>query len=187
MGGTTIQSIRNFFIRVAPRLFDPDGRLTYTADQLMKRAAAGTVGLGLGVAGFTLLTSATWEEVLSGALLAWGAGVMTWAAAAFRRDREQLLRRLEHKAELDAFHVRLNHLSERVGAPLVNVDADARAITRVRLERLAHYACLDEFRVEGDQTDEAVEFWGDDPGRPYALEMTARMLVARRRPTTGSR
>lgn len=83
---------------------------------------------------------------------------MTWAAAAFRNDREEVLRRLEHKAELEALHVRLNHISERVGAPLVNVDADAGAITRVRVERLAHFAGLDEFRVEGYQTDEAVEF-----------------------------
>jgi hypothetical protein len=96
-----------------------------------------------------------------------GAGVTTWAATAFRRDREKVLRRLEHKAELEALHVRLNHISERVGAPLVNVDADTGAVTRVRVERLAHFAGLDEFRVEGYKTDEAVEFWGDDPGRTH--------------------
>jgi hypothetical protein len=125
----------------------------------------GVVGLVLGVAGFALLTSATWEEVLSGACLAWGAGVMTWAASTYRRDRADVLRELKHEAELEALHVRLNYISERVGAPLVNVDADAQAIVRVRVERLAHFAGLDEFRIDGFQTDDAVTFWSDDPGR----------------------
>jgi hypothetical protein len=62
-----MQRSRNLFIRLAPRLVGPEGRLTYSAAQLAKRAAVGIVGLILGVAGFTLLTSARWEEVLSGA------------------------------------------------------------------------------------------------------------------------
>lgn len=44
----------------------------------------------------------------------------------------------------------LNLMSQRLGLPTIDLNAEWEFVVRSRMERLAHFAGLDEFRVFGD-------------------------------------
>lgn len=154
--------IYRFLIWVLPnRLFYAD-RFTVSAKKLFTRVGIGLVGLVAGLLSTGLVDSKNWPEVLGGALLAWGVSIIVWAVSSYRRERDEIRADLRRNAELDLLHARLNQIAARVGAPMLILDYQLEAAVGARMERLAHFAGLDEFREEAHTTEDGYAFWDQD-------------------------
>lgn len=136
--------------------------ITNTANRAITRLIGGLLALALGAIGVVLLDS-QWRGVLSGALLAWGASIIVWAFQSFGKGQQGILDDLRRNAELDVLHARLNLISQHLGLPTIDLNAEWEFVVRTRMERLAHFAGLDEFRVFGDgwipENAERSGFW----------------------------
>lgn len=135
--------------------------MTSTANRAISRMLAGALAAIIGLIGVTLLDS-EWRGVLSGALLAWGASIVLWAFRSFGESQQEVVDDLRRNAELDVLHARLNLISNHLGLPTINLDSEFELFVRTRMERLAHFAGLDEFRIfdDGWRPDEqSNRFW----------------------------
>jgi len=104
------------------RFFWADDRLTYGANRLLVRLIAAVLFFVLGAVALGLLDQTNWREVLAGALLAWSVSGALWAVASYKVGNETTAESVRRIAEHDLLHGRLNHLADRVGAPLVNLN-----------------------------------------------------------------
>jgi uncharacterized membrane protein YccC len=124
------------------------------------RIAIGVSGIIVGLAAAGLLSATNWREVLAGALLAWGVSLVVWASTSYRHERGEMHGNLRDTAEFDLLHARLNQLAVRLDAPRVNLDWLIDEVLTARMERLAHFGGLDEFR--GQTSKEGHAFWDDE-------------------------
>lgn len=122
----------------------------------------GLFGLGAGLLSTGLVNSKNWPEVLGSALLAWGAAIIVWAIASYRREREEIRTDLRRNAELDLLHARLNQIAARVDAPMLILDYQLEQVVETRMEHIAHFAGLDEFREEANTSEDGYAFWDQD-------------------------
>jgi hypothetical protein len=155
------------------RLFYAD-HFTMSAKKMFTRMAIGFLGLAAGLLSTGLVDSENWPEVLGGALLAWGVSIIIWAISSYRRERDEIRTDLRRTAELDLLHARLNQIAARVGAPLLVLDYQLEPSVGARMERLAHFAGLDEFREEAHTTEDGYAFWTQEALGYEASETTER-------------
>lgn len=135
--------------------------VTSTANRAISRMLAGAIAVVLGLTGLGLLDS-EWRGVLAGALLAWGASIVVWAFRSFSESQQEVVADLRRNAELDVLHARLNLISGHLGLATISLDSEFEFVVRTRMERLAHFAGLDEFRIfdDGWTPDEhSYRFW----------------------------
>jgi hypothetical protein len=135
--------------RHVPRTSVTGEYITATANRAITRFLGGLLALVLGAVGIALLDS-QWRSVLSGALLAWGASIVVWAFQSFGKGQQEVVDDLRRNAELDVLHARLNLISLHLGLPTIDLNAEWEFVVRSRMERIAHFAGLDEFRIFGD-------------------------------------
>jgi hypothetical protein len=135
-------------LKLLPSRLSYADRLTFSGKRVLKRMGIGVFGVFLGVAAVWLLEPNSWREILAGALLAWSVSVFIWAPASYHTAQQALRAALRRQAELDLLHARINQISARVGAPILDLDADIEPAVVARMERLAHFGSLDEFRLE---------------------------------------
>ena len=133
--------------------------LTVSAKKLFVRIVLGLLGICVGLTSLGLVGSRNWPEVLGGAVLAWGVSIMVWAASAYGRDRDEIATDLRRNAELDLLHARLNQIAARVGARPLILDHELEHFVGYRMQRLAHFAGLDEFHGAAHTTPDAHLFW----------------------------
>jgi hypothetical protein len=148
--------------RVLPKGFVYSDELTVSGSKAIRRILTGAVGVGLGCVGVVLIGPDSWEEVLAGAVLAWGVSLIVWARTSYLRQRTDLGQAITDAAETDLLHARLNKIGSALGIPTLDVDSELQAVIDTRRERLAHYAGLDEYRsgvphVHGDSE----QFWDE--------------------------
>lgn len=123
----------------------------------LKRILLSLVALVLGVVAVLLLDT-EWKSILSGALLAWSVSILIWAVSSYRSGREETMKDLRRNAELDILHGRLNLICRHLELPVIDLDAEWEHAVQARIERLAHFAGLDEFRVQA-HSGPGAEFW----------------------------
>jgi len=153
-----MNKLRRFWFWFLPNGFFYADQLTVSAKRSLARVGVGLLGLLAGVGALGLLRYASWQDVLAGALLAWGVSMIAWAAATYRSARQDIHAELRRTAEIDLLHARLNHLAAQVGARSLVIDHELEHVLGARIERLAHFAGLDEFRGEYT-TSAAQDFW----------------------------
>lgn len=143
------------------RFIYADDNLTFSARRLLARLAVAVLAVIVAALGLALLDDTSWREVLAGALLAWSVSLGVWAVASYRSGTDAVSAEVRRSAERDLLHARLNHLADRLGAPLVDIGGGGLDDTlRAREERIAHLAGLDELRPE-DANARGYEFWND--------------------------
>jgi hypothetical protein len=149
--------------RVLPLSYVYADELTYTGRQAVKRFVFGLVGISLGVVAVILLEPDSYREVLAGALIAWSASMMLGAHAAFKRNIESLRRDVERIANRETIHARFNRIDNALGVRTIDLDIELPHIEEARMERLAHYTHLNEFRPQmayhHEHVADAYEFW----------------------------
>lgn len=152
---------RKLLVALLPnRFFWADDRLTYSAKRLLVRLSAALVFFIFGAVAVGLLDAANWEEVLAGALFAWCVSGTIWAVASYRSGTERTTESLLGIAERDLLHARLNHLADRLGVPLLNLnEGDLGGAIAVRLQRHAHLSGLEELGDYGFETEGGTKFW----------------------------
>jgi uncharacterized membrane protein YccC len=148
-------------LQLGARLLPDDAiyadHLTRSGRRLVARVSVGGVGfVGFAVA-IALLSSSSWIDVLAGALLAWSVSLLVWAASSYRQNREATEAELLRVAELDLLHHRLNTAAVKLDIPELDLNWEIEAVLTARMERLAHFAGLDEFRPK--PSAEGYEFW----------------------------
>lgn len=134
-----------------PAKFFYADHLTSSARRLLARLGVALLGLAVACVAIGLLDNGNWTDVVAGALFAWATSVIVWAVSSYRARTEETTRELRHVSELDLLHGRLNHIADKLGLPLLNLQGEADAVLRAREERLAHFAGLDEYRQIGPQ------------------------------------
>ena len=144
-------------VRLAPAQFVYADHLTTSARRLLRRAAAGVIGLLLAAAAVWLLQGSGWTRGLAGVLFGWATSVLVWAIGSYRRTRRDTSAELRRTAETDLLHHRLNQAAPRLGIPVLDLDAELEWVLEARVERLAHYSGLDEFR--GQPQANGYDFW----------------------------
>lgn len=154
--------MRKFWIWILPKSLFHGDRVTVSARRMLSRVAIGILALGGGLLAAGLLEATSWREVLAGALLAWSVSIVVWAIASYRRGDESTMSELRRTAEVDLLHGRLNQIACRVGAPLLIVDHELEHAIGARMERLAHFAGLDEFRERAHTNEEGHSFWTNE-------------------------
>ena len=123
-------------------------------------ARVGLLAAGVFAVAVGLLDRSNWSEVLSGAGFAWSVSVVIWAVASFNQGRDETQTDLRRVAEIDLLHHRLNQAAPALGIPRLDLEAEIEFVLGARMERLAHYAGLDEFRPQDPPpTAEAYDFW----------------------------
>lgn len=149
--------------RVLPQGYVYVDELTYTGRQAVRRFVFGLVGISLGAVAVVLLEPDSYREVLAGALIAWSASTMFGAHAAFKRNIESVRRDVERIANRETIHGRLNRIDNALGVRTIDLDVELPHIEEARLERLAHYTNLNEFRPQmayhHEHVADAYEFW----------------------------
>ncbi len=140
-----------------PARFVYADHLTTSARLLLRRLAAGVVGLLLAAGAVWLLHGASWARGLAGVLFGWATSILVWAIGSYRRTRRDTSAVLRRAAETDLLHHRLNQAAPRLGIPVLDLDAELEAVLEARIERLAHYSGLDEFRDQPPAT--GYGFW----------------------------
>lgn len=149
--------MRQLLVLLLPgHLFYTD-RLTRSARRLLLRLGVGIGAAGLFAIAAGLLTRDNWGEVLAGAGFAWSLAISVWAVGSYLRGQGEVRAELRHLAELDLLHHRLNQAAPSLAIPLLNLDAEIEEVLEARMERLAHYGGLDEFR--GSPTTSGYEYW----------------------------
>ncbi len=144
-------------VRLLPRDAIYADYLTTSGRRLVARLCVGIVGLvGFAIA-VGLLSSRSWIDVLAGAVLAWSVSLLVWALSSYKRDRAATETELRRVAELDLLHHRLNTAAAKLDIPELDLSWEIDAVLAARMERLAHFAGLDEFRPEASV--EGYEFW----------------------------
>lgn len=149
--------------RLAKRLpkYSYSGDILFvSARRVLDRMLLSIVALALGVMGIALLDT-EWESVLSGALLAWSVSILVWSVSSYRTGRDETMQDLRRNAELDMLHGRLNLVSKHLGLPIIDLDTEWEHAIQARIERLAHFSGLDEFRLQ-THTGPGSEFWTAD-------------------------
>jgi hypothetical protein len=134
--------------------------LLVSARRVLDRVLVAIVAFALGTTGVLLLDTA-WESVLSGALLAWSVSIHIWSVSSYRTGRDEAMKDLRRNAELDMLHGRLNLMSKHFGLPVIDLDAEWEHAVQARIERLAHFAGLDEFRLQ-THSGPGDDFWTAD-------------------------
>lgn len=134
--------------------------LLVSARRVLDRLLLSFIALALGVTGVALLDT-EWESVLSGALLAWSVSILVWSVSSYQTGREETLQDLRRNAELDILHGRLNLVSKQLGIQVIDLDMEWEHAVQARVERLAHFAGLDEFRLQ-THSGPGSEFWTAD-------------------------
>lgn len=135
--------------------------MSVTARRALEQASLGAFAIAVGAAGVALVGT-EWRGVLAGALIAWGASAAIWSMQTFRAGQRELVDELRRSAERDVLHARLNVLGNRLGIHPIDLNSEWDAIVRARMERLAHFSGLDEFRVFGDDwmsPEDTHHFW----------------------------
>lgn len=149
--------------RVLPRGYVYVDELTYTGRQALRRFLLGLVGVGLGVVAVLLLEPDSYREVFAGALIAWSVSTMLGAHAGFKRNVENVRRDVERIANRETIHARFNRIDNALGVRTIDLDVELPHIEEARMERLAHYTHLNEFRPPMTHAHEhvanAYEFW----------------------------
>lgn len=138
-------------------------RLTYSARRMLVRLAIGIGGVGVAFAAAGLVDATNWRDVFAGALLAWGVSICVWAVASHRRERDEVRSDLRRTAEVDLLHERLNDLVRAGGGRSLDIDHELEHAIGARMERLAHFAGLDEYRAEVHRTEEGYTWWQRQP------------------------
>lgn len=142
------------------RFFWADRRLTYSAKRLLLRLAAALLFFLLGALAVGLLDRTNWREVVAGALFAWSVSGVIWALASYRGGNASTAESVRRIAEYDLLHGRLNHLCDRLDAPLLNLnEGDLNGAVAVRVQRHAHMSGLEEFGDSGYETEGGRAFW----------------------------
>lgn len=134
--------------------------LFVSARRVLDRMLLSLIASALGVMGVALLDT-EWKSVLSGALLAWSVSILIWSVSSYRTGRDETMQDLRRNAELDMLHGRLNLVSKHLGLPVIDLDAEWEHAVQARIERLAHFAGLDEFRLQ-THTGPGSDFWTAD-------------------------
>lgn len=148
-----------FLMWILPdRLFYAD-HFTSSARRMFARIGVGFLGFVVGLITIGLIDEANWTDVLAGALLAWGVQMMVWSVASYRHFGDDVRTDLRRNAEIDLLHGRLNHIGAKLGTRSLILDYELEHAVGARMERLAHFAGLDEFREEAHATAEGYEFW----------------------------
>ena len=99
---------------------------------------------------------------MAGALLAWSVAIVFWTTSSYKARQEVIISRLEHAAELDLLHARINQIAKRLNAPTVNLTEDLHSILMARQQRIAHLYGLEEFGPMGDYSYRGYPFWTQD-------------------------
>lgn len=142
------------------RFFWADYRLTYSAKRLIVRVGAALLFFLLGALAAGLLNRTNWHEVLAGALFAWSVSGVIWAVASYSTGNVNVSESVRRIAEYDLLHARMNHLSDRLGAPLLNLnEGDLNGAVAVRVQRHAHLSGLEEFGDDINETEGGRTFW----------------------------
>ncbi|MGH3966502.1 MAG: hypothetical protein ACRDRY_25235 [Pseudonocardiaceae bacterium] len=140
---------------VPDRFFWADRRLTYSAKRLLVRLAGALLFFLLGALAVGLLDRANWREVLAGALFAWSVSGVIRALVSYRSGNASTAESVRRIAEYDLLHGRLNHLADRLGAPLLNLnEGNLNEAIAERVQRHAHMSGLEEFGGNGGRA-----FW----------------------------
>lgn len=154
--------MHRFWLMVLPDAFFYADHLTVSARRLLVRLVAALAALVFGLIGLGLVRSENWREVLGGALLAWGVSIVVWAISSYRRHIDIVTTDLRRTAEVDLLHARLNQIAKRLGAPRLILDYQLEHAIGARMERLAHFGGLDEFRLGTHTSEEGYSFWDQD-------------------------
>jgi hypothetical protein len=136
------------------------GHLTYSGRQFLVRTTLGLVALLGALVALVLLKPVTWRDVLAGAVLAWSTAALAWARNSYRDKKEAAYQELRRLAELDLILARLNQIGSQIGVPPVHLDQQVDVIMNARMERLAHFTALDEFRFDL-HSDGGYGFWDE--------------------------
>lgn len=142
---------------ILPDRFFYANRLTTSARRLLLRLGVGLAGAVVLGAAVGLLDRGNWMDVLAGAGFAWSVSLVIWAVASYRRGRDETQIDLRRVAEIDLLHHRLNQAAPKLGIPRLDLEAQIEDVLAARMERLAHYAGLDEFRV--NPSSSGYDFW----------------------------
>lgn len=149
-------------LRIAVRLLPGDAvyadHLTISGRRLVARLCIGGVGVVAFAIAIGLLSSKNWIDVLAGVLLAWSVSLLLWAVSSYKGHWEATETDLRRFAELDLLHHRLNTAAAKLDIPELDLNWEIEAVIAARMERLAHFAGLDEFRPEAAAS--GYEFWG---------------------------
>jgi hypothetical protein len=154
---------RRLLVLLLPdHFFMADVRLTCSAKRLLARLAVASGFFLLGCTAIALLLRTNVRDVLAGALLAWSVSGIIWAVTSHRSGNESALEGLRELAERDLLHARINQLCDRLGAPLLNLNAgDLAAAVAVRLDRHAHLGGLEEFGDYAGAPQVTDNFWDE--------------------------
>lgn len=150
--------MQNQLLRLLPRGSAYGNRLTFSGRQMLVRLIVSILALIAGIVALFVLAPSTWREVLAGLSLGWGVASLVWARSSYSTVRDAAYQDLRRMAELDLLLARLNQISQVVGAPRLNLHQNVEAIVNARIERLAHFSSLDEFRPSLD-TEGGYAFW----------------------------
>lgn len=149
--------MRRLVMAILPSKWFYANHLTASARRLLLRVAIGSVALLVFTFAIGLLDKANWSEVLAGAGFAWSTALLVWATNSYRKGQDDTRQDLRRVAELDLLHHRLNQAAPHLDIPVLDLSSEIEVALRARMERLAHFAGLDEFR--GEATEEGYAFW----------------------------
>ena len=133
-------------LRIVPKNLVYVDELTTTGRRYVRSLVLATVAFLVGAVGLSLLEDTSWREVLAGALLAWGVSLIVWARVSYQRQREDLRAELTRVTEVDLLHARLNRIDHALGLIPIDLDQKLQAVIDARMERLAHFGGVEEFR-----------------------------------------
>lgn len=150
--------------RLLPSGYIYADELTFTGQQAARRFLVGAVGVAIGIVAVVMLKPEFFREVLAGALIGFSVSVMLGAHNAFKRNVDNARRDVERIANRETLHARFNRLDHAAGLRIVDLDIELPQVEEIRMERLAHYAHLNEFRPDLRHHNDhmgAYEFWDD--------------------------
>lgn len=158
-------------MKVLPAEFFYADHLTHSGRMVLKRASLAFVGVVVIAGTIALAADAGWQggaAVLVGIAVPWGAAIILWAKASYGQERTRQREALARLAELDLLHLRLNHIAAHLGLPTLEPDSELDNALAHRIERLAHFTGLDEYREAGLDPHErpGALFWYEQPATP---------------------
>ncbi len=156
-----IPRIQQILWRLVPARFVTAYGITLSGQRFVWRAVVGLSGLAIGGLGIALALPGNWPDVIAGALIGLGTSLLVWAVSSYRSTSDQTRQALRETAEVDLLHARLNQIARRVGAPTLELDWEFEHAIQARIERLAHYSGLEEFRAETHGVEDD-NFWTEE-------------------------